>query len=50
MNTPHTFNDGYYCKKDNARLNDKKSNRKEGYCEIFDALVTCDECKYFGKR
>lgn len=45
----HTFNNGFYCKVDNIRLNDKKDNRK-GACEILDMWKRCDECKYFGVR
>ena len=46
---PHTFNDGYFCKADGEKLNDKQENRS-GACEIIDRWRKCDECMYFGKR
>lgn len=45
----HTFELGYYCKKDNMKLNDKKENRS-GYCEILDTWKKCDDCHNFDKR
>ena len=47
MTPQHTFNLGYFCKKDSQPLNDIEENR-QGNCEIRDRWMKCKECEYFG--